>query len=359
VTELGPGVPKLVVLDDAPILGGAELFALRLARFVEDSTGISVAIACPPAGALAARSVAEGLDTLAVRYPVLGLAGVPSWPGAVLRLRRLLADLGPEAIAVANTARAQAYAFAAIPLIAKGRRPALVNVLHEQETLARRSGRFALRRSGLLVPIGANVAAACTTALPGVRIWKANNFVEVPERGPGERRRDGRQAPVLGILARLIPEKGVLELVEELAAARGWQSALIAGGAQDGAYAERIRMRIGSLGLDGRISLLGHVDDVPGFLSDVDVVVVPSTGNEAQPTAVIEAIAYGLPCIVRRPIWSADFDGLPVFPYDGARELSERLGGLPAEPPPAAEVRRRFGPEQALEAILAAGGSGR
>ena len=359
MSQLGAGVWKLVVFDDAPILGGAELFALRLARFATDSTGISVAIACPPGSALAARSVAAGLDTLAVRYPPLGPTGIPLWPGAVLRVRRLLADLGPEGIAVANTARAQAYAFAAIPLIAKWRRPALVHVLHEQETLARRSGRFALRRAGSLVPIGANVAAACSSALPGVPVWKANNFVEVPERGPGERRRDGRRAPVLGILARLIPEKGVLELVDELAEVPAWERALVAGGAQNGAYAERIRMRIGALGLDGRISLLGHVDNVPDFLSGVDVLVVPSTGNEAQPTAVLEALAYGLPCVVRRPIWSADFDGLPVIPYDGAGELSERLGGLPAEPPPAAEVRRRFGPEQALEAILAAGASGR
>lgn len=345
--------PEFVLFDDSPILGGAELFALRLARHAS-AERVPVTVGCPGDSSLAERCAAAGIETRSVRYPSLGPAAAPLWPSATLRMRRLLAAMSPDAIAVGNTARAQAYLCAATSLLTKSRRPAVVQILHEQETLTRRTGRFALRRVGSLVPIGANVEAACRSALGGVPLWKANNFVDIPEPGPRrEPPRDGR-GPVLGVLARLIPEKGVLELVEELAGADGWERALVAGGPQDPAYAKRIRARIGSLGLDKRISLLGHVDDVPRFLSTVDAIVVPSTGNEAQPTAALEALAHGLPCIVRRPVYSPDFDGLPVLPYDGAAELARRLRELPAGRASLDEVRRRFGPEQLINAIRAA-----
>ena len=54
---------------------------------------------------------------------------------------------------------------------------------------------------------------------------------------------------VVGVLTRLIPEKGVLELVEELAACGSWSTARIAGRAQDPGYAARVQGRIDALGL--------------------------------------------------------------------------------------------------------------
>ena len=70
--------------------------------------------------------------------------------------------------------------------------------------------------------------------------------------------------------------------------------------------------RISELGLTDRVRLVGETDDVPGFLGSVDVLVVPSVGKEAQPTAIIEALAHGVPVIVRDPLYSPDFEGLPV-----------------------------------------------
>ena len=48
---------------------------------------------------------------------------------------------------------------------------------------------------------------------------------------------------------------------------------------------------------------------MPGFLGSIDALVVPSVGKEAQPTAIIEALAYGVPVVVRDPLYSPDFDG--------------------------------------------------
>jgi hypothetical protein len=70
---------------------------------------------------------------------------------------------------------------------------------------------------------------------------------------------------------------------------------------------------------------------------------------------IVEALAHGRPAFVRRRIFSPyDYEGMPVLPYEGAVELEARLGELPLDPVPPEALRRRFGAEQALEAILAA-----
>lgn len=347
----------LWLFDDAPILGGAELFALRLALFAREERGLTVHLVCPP-GEFAARCKGLALETVLVAFPPLSPAGAPRWPGAILRVRSLLAKIGTSAdgVVVANTARAQAYLAAAVPILHGARQPPLVNVVHEQGTLARRSGRFAFRRVGSLVAIGENVARSHRERLPGVPVWKANNFPDPSHLNRPARRSTPAGRPVVGVLTRLIPEKGVLELVDELANAQSWSRAVIAGDAEDRAYADRVEARIGSLGLDDRVSLVGRVevDEVPSFLDSIDVLAVPSTGSEAQPTVILEALAAGRPCLVRPAVWSRDFEGLPVLRFGDAEELERHLAQLPSEPAPVEELRHRFGPEQALDAILAA-----
>ena len=341
------------LFDDAPIMGGAEVFALRLARYVAVQGTGRLRVVCPGGSELARQCAAEGIEQLDAGFPPLGPTGIPRWPQAVLAIRALLRRAGPSGIVIGNTARAQAYLSAAAPLVRP--RARIVQIIHEQETLGRWSGRFAFRRVGSLVAVGEKLAALCRRQLPDVNVWEANLFLlpdELPDRVPQGRSGD---AAVVGVLARLIPEKGLLELVDELAAASSWSRAAIAGEPQDHAYTARVEERIAALGLGDRISLLGHVHDVGAFLRSIDVLVVPSTGTEGQGMAIIEALAHGVGCAVRRAAWSpADFEGFPVLPYDGAAELEARLGELPDTPIPRQELRRRFGPEQAFHAILAA-----
>jgi glycosyltransferase involved in cell wall biosynthesis len=49
-------------------------------------------------------------------------------------------------------------------------------------------------------------------------------------------------------------------------------------------------------GVVDRVRFLGHRDDVPGFLADADVFVLPSR-SDASPNSIIEAMASGLPVI--------------------------------------------------------------
>jgi len=58
--------------------------------------------------------------------------------------------------------------------------------------------------------------------------------------------------------------------------------------------------------------------------------------------------------VVRTPIWSQDFDGLPVAQYVTAADLGEALR-LNPQPVLVTDLQRRFGPQQALDALMAAG----
>jgi glycosyltransferase involved in cell wall biosynthesis len=343
------------LLDHGEILGGGQRFGLRLAEAL-DAAGWDVVVACDPGSPLAARCRDAGIRLAGMRFP----APVPWNPAvvpALVRTRRLLSALDRGSMVIGNHPRAHAYLFAAR---SRPGAPAIVNVAHEQESAARATARFAYRRSGALVAIGSNAAAEYERRLPGVGVTKVNNFlpVEYFERAAGRRKPPrATGAMSLGVLARLIPEKGVVELVDELAAPATrslWSRALIGGAPQDATYTARVEERIAKRGLGDRIRLVGDVEDVPGFLGSVDALVVPSTGHEAQPTVIVEAVAHGVAVVVREPAFSLDFDGLPIVLYRDAVDLGAALHALPSAQAPVDELTARFGPGQAVAGIEAA-----
>jgi glycosyltransferase involved in cell wall biosynthesis len=345
------------IVDDAPILGGAELFALRLAKALR-ARGDAVTIATPGEGSLAHPAARDGIAVRELRLPRLVARHWAAIPGGVWETRRLLAGLrGTETVVVANTAGAQAYCAAAAASLRGG--PAVVHLVHEQMTAARRSARFVLGRSPAVVANGANTLLAYEAALGRQDVGRLNNFVDSDLLGSGAPAPRGATAdpPVVGVLARMVAEKGVLEAVDELAdAGTGWSRARIAGPNQDEAYRAAVVARVEERGLGDRIELLGLVE-VPGFFAGIDVLLVPSTGTEGLPTVILEALAHGRPVVVREPMFSADFAQLPVVSYRDAKGLGAALADLPEVDAAArAEVARRFGPQQAIAALEAAAG---
>ena len=181
------GVRELWILDHAPIMGGGQIFALKLGRFAaRELPERDVRIVCPPSSELARRAADAGVPVTAAEFPALTARAPLSMVGGVLATRRLLASAGSDVIVVANDPRTQAYVWAAARMLR--RRPPVVHLVHEQDSAARASARFVYRRFGGVAAIGANATATYAKALPGVDVRQVNNFlVDAPaavEAGP-------------------------------------------------------------------------------------------------------------------------------------------------------------------------------
>lgn len=345
------GGAELWFLDDARIHGGGQRFALKLATAASlKDPGLRCVMVCPHRSELARLSRSAGFEVHDAKFPAVSPPSRRA-PAAIVALRRLIAATPRSAILIANSPRTQAYA-AAAQAFARYARP-IVNLAHEQDTAARHVARATLRRKGGVVAIGTNTAGAYEHALPGVTVRKINNILD---EGELESARNARARAVrLAVLARMIPEKGILELVQEAAVnPDSWSTLTIGAPPQDPAYEAKVRERIGELGLAERVSLHGAVSDVAAFLDAADVLIVPSTGYEGQPTTIIEALARGLPVLVREPILCEDFGGLPVHAYRNEDDFGAALHMLRPFPASVEDMRRRFGADQAIEGLLAA-----
>lgn len=352
----GPPQSVIWLLDDARIFGGGQLLALRLARHVRDRVpDRAVTIVCPPASRLAEVCAAESITTEAFVFPDPHPRSLARAPGALWRMRRLLRATRGDPVVVAWSARASAWS----ALAARGMHleTPVVHLLIEQDTARRRSARFVYRRFGRLVALGENTRRAYAAAMPGVPILRANNIA--PDARPATAS-TGDGPARLGVLSRLRAGKGVLELIDELARtpAGGWSTLAIAGAVEDPAYADRVRARIEALGMADRVELLGHRDDVDGFLASIDVLIVPSVGNEGQPGVILEALSARRPVVVRDAVWSPDFEGLPVTRFSDAESLADAIGAAAGADFDERELRRRFGAGQLLDALLSAAAAG-
>ncbi|RXZ39124.1 glycosyltransferase, partial [Agromyces binzhouensis] len=145
----------------------------------------------------------------------------------------------------------------------------------------------------------------------------------------------------VGMLARIDPWKGQLELLEAFARAFHGRDIRLqfAGGAPFGheAYLAELRHRADELGIGAQVDVLGHVDDVPRLLAGWDVAVQYSTRPEPLGQNVLQYLAAGRAVIAAGeggPIeWVADgANGLLVPPrdVDALAGALRRLDGDPA-----------------------------
>jgi glycosyltransferase involved in cell wall biosynthesis len=133
--------------------------------------------------------------------------------------------------------------------------------------------------------------------LPLRRIEVIPNGVDTQKFSPGvPRPADGRM--IVGTVGSLTAVKNQAMLIRAFASAaaadpgRQWELRL----AGRGPLRDELAGLAGSLGVGGRVRFVGHTDDVPGFLRELDVFVL-SSDSEQHPNALIEAMACGLPCV--------------------------------------------------------------
>jgi glycosyltransferase involved in cell wall biosynthesis len=128
-------------------------------------------------------------------------------------------------------------------------------------------------------------------------------------------------APLLGVVARLEPEKGHRHLIAAMPAILDESPDAWLAIVGEGTEADALRAQAASLGIAGRVVFTGRRDDVTAITADLTIALLPSL-REAQGISILEAMA------LRRPVVAAAVGGIPEVITDG-------LDGLlvpPADP---------------------------
>ena len=113
----------------------------------------------------------------------------------------------------------------------------------------------------------------------------------------------GYRGPVLLLPARLTRWKGHLVFIEALSQLKregrlGEATAVLAGDAQGReAFLEEVKLAIQAGGLETRVKIVGHIEDMPAAYAASALVVSASTDPEAFGRAIVEASAMGVPVI--------------------------------------------------------------
>jgi glycosyltransferase involved in cell wall biosynthesis len=176
--------------------------------------------------------------------------------------------------------------------------------------------RYALSHADTITATGLHLATETTRYAP------AGSPVTVVPYGVDMRRftpqkRAASDHVIIGTVSRLSPEKGVRYLIEAFGQLRerygGGVSLRIAG---EGPERPRLEAAIQRLNLESSVELRGWLDheDVPDFLNELDVFVMPSTW-EGFGVAAAEASATGLPVV------ATNVYGIPDVVRDGETGL--------------------------------------
>jgi glycosyltransferase involved in cell wall biosynthesis len=110
-----------------------------------------------------------------------------------------------------------------------------------------------------------------------------------------------REPPVLGAVGNLNPAKGfeyLLEAVPKVVDSIGPVTVRIAGGAYESQreYVAMLKEKVRELEIREYVEFVGWIDDIPGFLDELDLFVLPSV-SEAFPMVVLEAMAMEKPVV--------------------------------------------------------------
>jgi len=152
---------------------------------------------------------------------------------------------------------------------------------------------------------------------------------------------------LLGTVGSYYPVKGHRFLIDAMQKLVGIDRNVKLVMAGQGPLAEELRKQINDRALGENVQVVGYVEDTPGFLSALDIFVMPSL-SEGQPLALLEAAANGR-CIV-----ATNVGGIPEIIVNGESgvivspgdvdALADALARLLIEP----EIRRALATNAAI-----------
>jgi glycosyltransferase involved in cell wall biosynthesis len=137
----------------------------------------------------------------------------------------------------------------------------------------------------------------------GHRVQVIDNAALIPHKVPDVSVRDslaafggGFRRPLLGIVGRLSPEKGVDVFLDACAilAQQGVEFAAVIAG--EGPERGRLEAQCRRLGLESRVRFVGHVATVDVLYRTLDLVVLPSR-SEGLPNTLLEALQADVPVV--------------------------------------------------------------
>jgi glycosyltransferase involved in cell wall biosynthesis len=220
----------------------------------------------------------------------------PGDPRTAVALARLVDDVRPDIL--------QTHGYKANVLgrlIAPRRRCPWISFLHGDtwENAKVRAyfalERLAVRRADRIVVVAQEMAERLRAAgLPGARLRVVHNAcVEEPVFDGGGM---CSLAPVIGVIGRLSPEKGVdvALRVHQLVRRRFPEARLVVAG--EGPEQRRLQQDAARLGLGASIEWLGYSDDVRELYRRLTVLILPSR-SEGLPNVLLEAMAHGVPVV--------------------------------------------------------------
>jgi glycosyltransferase involved in cell wall biosynthesis len=176
--------------------------------------------------------------------------------------------------------------------------------------------RALLARADRVVVITRADEAAYRAFVPPGRLIRIVNSIDAVAFDGGERRQDAGGELRLSFLGRLIPAKGVMDVVDAVAAVREAGVRVILSIAGSGPADGALRQRVLDLNLQDQVVFLGTIGGAQKqrLLSESDLFVLPTWHRERMPYALLEAMAAGAV-----PITSAagDIDELIVAGQHG------------------------------------------
>jgi glycosyltransferase involved in cell wall biosynthesis len=154
---------------------------------------------------------------------------------------------------------------------------------------------------------------------------------------PYSRQQFPNGVPVLLFVGRLIPEKGIYDILEAFARVKLQLPShlLIVGSGPD---TQRVKEEIIGLGIQDCVTLTGYLkgDQLIDAYQAADIFVLPTYWTEGFPMVIIEAMSFGLPIVTTRIRGAADhlledINACFVIPHDPVA-LSETLIRLLTDP---------------------------
>ena len=312
---------KILFYNHTGQVGGAERLLLTILGGL-DRANFDPILICPEQGPLLAMGTslgvpAESVSVLDARFTWRVdylMRYLKSFARVILDLRKKVISADPDLIH-ANSVRAGLVVTAATFGLNKQ------VVWHIHDLLPRHPFNSLIRAVALLSRRTRMIAVAQASADRFIgsfrplqkRVTVISNGVDLERFHPDEN--TGRQIrrelrlradePVIGIIGRLTPSKGQLELlhafnrvVSELPTA----TLLIAGAPafnQEDEYAELLKRTASDPGVSNRVLMLGARDDVAALMQALDLLVVNSS-SEACCLVVLEAMACGVPVLATR-----------------------------------------------------------